>query len=114
MVSAVHGICRMDSQDLAGPIIHPLVATSSIFQHNWCCRGGGQAHYAIIAIACTDSSRQSALIHTFQQISPSLLLSYLCTYKRGVLVPLNLHKLTLVDPLSMRDDLHSYLLPLLL
>jgi hypothetical protein len=34
--------------------------------------------------------------------------------ERGVLVPPNLHKLTLVAPLSMRDDLHSYLLPLLL
>jgi hypothetical protein len=32
----------------------------------------------------------------------------------GVLVPPNLHKLTLVAPSSMRDDLHSYLLPLLL
>jgi hypothetical protein len=32
----------------------------------------------------------------------------------GVLVPPNLHKLTLVAPPSMRDDLHSYLLPLLL
>jgi hypothetical protein len=34
--------------------------------------------------------------------------------KRGVLVHPNLHKLTLVAPPSMRDDLHSYLLPLLL
>jgi hypothetical protein len=34
--------------------------------------------------------------------------------ERGVLVPPNLHKLTLVAPLSMRDDLHSYLLPILL
>jgi hypothetical protein len=32
----------------------------------------------------------------------------------GVLVPPNLHKLTLIAPSSMRDDLHSYLLPLLL
>jgi hypothetical protein len=30
------------------------------------------------------------------------------------LVPSNLHKLTLVAPPSMRDDLHSKLLPLLL
>jgi hypothetical protein len=28
--------------------------------------------------------------------------------------PLNLHKLTLVAPPSMRDGLHSYLLPVLL
>jgi hypothetical protein len=34
--------------------------------------------------------------------------------KGGVLVPPDLHKLTLVGPTSMRDDLHSYLLPLLL
>jgi hypothetical protein len=34
--------------------------------------------------------------------------------KRGAMVPPNLHKLTLVAPPSMRDDLHSYLLPLLL
>jgi hypothetical protein len=32
----------------------------------------------------------------------------------GVLVPPNHHKLTFVAPLSMRDDLLSYLLPLLL
>jgi hypothetical protein len=32
----------------------------------------------------------------------------------SVLVPPNLHKLTLVPPPSMRDNLHSYLLPLLL
>jgi hypothetical protein len=32
----------------------------------------------------------------------------------GVLVPPNLHKLTLVAHSSMSDDLHSYLLPLLL
>jgi hypothetical protein len=32
----------------------------------------------------------------------------------GVLVPSNIHKLTLVAPPNMRDDLHSYLIPLLL
>jgi hypothetical protein len=32
----------------------------------------------------------------------------------GVLVPPNLHKLMLIAHLSLRDDLHSYLLPLLL
>jgi hypothetical protein len=37
MVLAVHEICHMDSQDLAGPIFHPLVATSSSFRHNQCC-----------------------------------------------------------------------------
>jgi hypothetical protein len=34
--------------------------------------------------------------------------------KGALLLPPKLHKLTLVPPLSMRDDLHSYLLPLLL
>jgi hypothetical protein len=34
--------------------------------------------------------------------------------ERGVLIPLNLHKLTLVVPPIMRDNLHSYILPLLL
>jgi hypothetical protein len=114
MVSVVHRICRMDSQDLAGPIFHPLVATSSIFLHNRCCRGGGQAHSVIGVTACINSPRQCAPIQTFQQISPSLLLSHLCTYERGILVPSNLHKLTLVAPPSMRDDLYSYLISLLL
>jgi hypothetical protein len=30
MVPAIHKICHIDSHDLAGPIFHPLVATSSI------------------------------------------------------------------------------------
>jgi hypothetical protein len=30
MVPAIHRICCMDSQDLVGPIFHPLVATSSV------------------------------------------------------------------------------------
>jgi hypothetical protein len=114
MVPAIHGIYRMDSQNLDGPIFHPLLATSSIFWHNRCCRGGGQAHYAIRAIACIDCWHQSAPIHTFQQISPSLLCQIFVLIKKGVLVPLDLHKLTLVGPPSMRDDLYSYLLPLLL
>jgi hypothetical protein len=83
MVPVVQGICRMDSQDHDGPIFHPLIATFSVFQHNWCCRGGGQAHSEIEATTCTDSQWQSALIHTFQQFSPSLLLSHLCTYRKG-------------------------------
>jgi hypothetical protein len=41
-------------------------------------------------------------------------LTNLCTYRRGVIVHPNLHKFTLIAPPSMRDDLHSYLLPLLL
>jgi hypothetical protein len=34
--------------------------------------------------------------------------------KTGVMVPPNLHKVTLVAPPSMRDDLHNFLRPLLL
>jgi hypothetical protein len=114
MVAVIHVICRMDSQDLARQIFHHLISTSYVLWHNWCCRGGGQARSTIEAIACADCWRQTALIHTFQQISPNHLLSNLCTYERIVLVPPNLHKLTLIAPPSMRHDLHSYLLPLLL
>jgi hypothetical protein len=31
MVTTVHGIYLMDSQDLAGPIFHPLIATFLVF-----------------------------------------------------------------------------------
>jgi hypothetical protein len=31
MVPAIHRICHMNSQDIAGSIFHPLVATSSFF-----------------------------------------------------------------------------------
>jgi hypothetical protein len=68
MVPAVYEFFHMDSQDLVGPIFHPLVATFSIFWYNRCCRGGAQAHSVIGATACTDSPWQSAMIHTFQQI----------------------------------------------
>jgi hypothetical protein len=79
MVPAVHEICHINSQDLDGSIFHPPVATSSIFQHNRCYRGGGQARSAIGATACTDCSRQSSSIRTLQQIWPNLLLLTLCT-----------------------------------
>jgi hypothetical protein len=113
MVSAIHGICHMDSQDFAGPIFHPPVVTFSIFWYNWCCRGGGQARSTIGATTCNVCSRQSSPICTLPQISPSLL-STLCTYGRALFFPPKLHKLTLVAPSNMRDDLHSYLPPLLL
>jgi hypothetical protein len=56
MVLAIHIICYMDSQDLAGPIFHPPIATASVFWHNWYCRVGDQAHSMIRASACTDCS----------------------------------------------------------
>jgi hypothetical protein len=107
MVPAVHENYHMDSEDLVGPIFHPLVATSFVFRHNRCCRGGGQAHSMIETTSCTHCSRQSSLIRTCQQISPSLLWTNLCMYEGGVLVPPNLHKPTLIAPPSMRDDFHS-------
>jgi hypothetical protein len=113
MVPTIHRICYMDSQDLAGPNFHPPVVTFSIFRYNWCCRGGGQARSTIGATACNVCLRQSSPIHTLPQISPSLL-STLCTYGRALFFPPKLHKLTLVAPSNMRDDLHSYLHPLLL
>jgi hypothetical protein len=66
MVPAVHKTCHMNSQDLAGPIFHPLVVTSFVFQHNKCCQGGGQAHSVIRDTVCTHCSRQSSMIHTSQ------------------------------------------------
>jgi hypothetical protein len=114
MVPVVQRICHMDSQDVARPIFHPHVATSSIFQHNQCCRGGGQAHSTIGTTACTDSSRQSSLIRTLQQISPDFFSQLIVHTEASLLFPPKHHKLTLVAPPSMRDDLHSYILPLLL
>jgi hypothetical protein len=37
MVTSVHGICHIDSQDLAGKSCHPPIATASVFRHNQCC-----------------------------------------------------------------------------
>jgi hypothetical protein len=65
MVPAIHRIYRMDSQDLVGLVFYPIVATSSIFLHNWCCLVGGQAHSVIGVTACTDSLWQSAPIRSF-------------------------------------------------
>jgi hypothetical protein len=68
MIPTVHENCHMDSEDLIGPIFHPLVTTSFVFWHNRCYRGGGQADSVIGATACTHCSWQSSLIRTFQQI----------------------------------------------
>jgi hypothetical protein len=80
MVLAVHRICHMDYQDLAGAMFHLPIATTSIFRHNRCYRGGGQACSAIEATSCTNCLWQSSSIHTLQQIFSSLHLSTLCTY----------------------------------
>jgi hypothetical protein len=50
----------------------------------------------------------------FKKSRPVFFCHIFVNIERGVLVPPNLHKLALVAPLSMRDDLYSYLLPLLL
>jgi hypothetical protein len=53
-------------------------------------------------------------LELFNKSCPAFFCHIFACTERGVLVPPNLHKLTLVAPPSMRDDLHSYLLPLLL
>jgi hypothetical protein len=80
MVSVIHEISHMDSQDLARPIFHPPVAAASVFWHIRCCRGSGQAHFAIGATAYTDCSLQSPPIRTLLEIFPSILVSSLCMY----------------------------------
>jgi hypothetical protein len=82
MVPAIHEICPMDSSDLAGPMFHPLVATSSVFSITSVVEVV-KAHSVIGATACTDCWHQNTLRCTFQQISPRLLLTNLCTYRRG-------------------------------
>jgi hypothetical protein len=114
MVPAVHKIYRMDSQDLAGSIFHPLVATFSIFRYNWCCRGGGQACSTIRATTCTDCGTKVLRFALFNNSHPVFFCQIFVLIEGGVLVPSDLYKLTLIGPSSMRDDLHSYLLPLLL
>jgi hypothetical protein len=48
----------------------------------------------------------------FNKFHPILFCQIFVLTEGGVLVPLNLHKLTLVAPPSMRDDLQCYLLSL--
>jgi hypothetical protein len=80
MVSSIHGISHMDSQDLAGLVCHPPAVIASVFWHNQCYQAGGQVRSVIGATTCIDCLWQSFLIRTLQQIFPSLLLSSLCTY----------------------------------
>jgi hypothetical protein len=49
----------------------------------------------------------------FNKSHPIVFCQIFVLIEGGVLVPLNFHKLTLVAPQSMTDDLHNYLLPLL-
>jgi hypothetical protein len=57
MMSVIHDICHIDSQDLARPIFHLHVVTSSVFGINSVADVGGQTHSVIGATACTDCSR---------------------------------------------------------
>jgi hypothetical protein len=50
----------------------------------------------------------------FNKSRPIVFCQIFVLMEGGVLVPPNLHNLIFVAPPSMRDDLHSYLLPLLL
>jgi hypothetical protein len=114
MVPAVHGIYRMDSQDLAGPIFHPFVVTSSIFGIT------GVAEMVVNLILRSEplhvlTVHGKVLRFALFNKSRLVVFSQLFVLTEGVvLFPLNLYKFTLIDPPSMRDDLHSYLLPLLL
>jgi hypothetical protein len=114
MVPTIHEICRMDSQDLSGPIFHPLVATSLFYSIT------GVAEVVVKHILRSEPLHVLTLhdkVLQFTLFNKSRLVLFchiLVLTERGVLVPPNLHKLTLVAPRSMRDDLHSYLLPLLL
>jgi hypothetical protein len=64
MVPIIHKIYHMDCHDIGGPICHPPIATASVFQHNRCCRGGGQARSMIGATACIEHSQQSPMVRT--------------------------------------------------
>jgi hypothetical protein len=114
MVPAIHGIYHMDSQDLAGSIFHPLVATSSIF-------GITTVAEMVVNLILRSEPLHVLIVYIkvlrFELFNKSRLVvfSQLFVLTEGaVFFPLNLYKLTLIDPPSMRDDLHSYLLSILL
>jgi hypothetical protein len=114
MVPAVNGICHMDSQDLARPIFYPLIATSSIF----CITDVAEV---VLKLILRSKPLHVLTVHgkvlqftLFNKPRPIFFFQIFVLMEGVVLVPPNLHKLTFVAPASMRDDLHSYLLPLLL
>jgi hypothetical protein len=113
MVSSVHGISHMDSQDLVGLICHPPIATTSIFWHN--------QSEVVVKLVLPSEPLHVLTIHgkvlLFTLCNKSFLVFFcqVVVCIEGVcLVPPTLHKLALVGPPNMRDDLNSYLLPLLL
>jgi hypothetical protein len=114
MVLAIHKICRMDSQDLARPIFHPFVTTFSIFSIT------GVAEVVVKLVLWSEPLHVLTLrgkvlwFALFNKSRPFFFCHIFILLERGVLASSNLHKLTLVAPPSMRDDLHSYFLSLLL
>jgi hypothetical protein len=114
MVPSIHIICHMDSKDLAGLIFHPLIATSFVF----CITGVAEVVAKLILQSeplHVKTIRGNVLRFTlFNKSRPVFFFQIFVVTEGDVLFLLNLHKLTLVAPPSMRDDLHSYLLPLLL
>jgi hypothetical protein len=114
MVPSIHIICHMDSKDLAGLIFHPLIATSFVF----CITGVAEVVAKLVLQSeplHVKTIRSNVLRFTlFNKSRPVFFFQIFVVTEGYVLFLLNLHKLTLVAPPSMRDDLHSYLLPLLL
>jgi hypothetical protein len=114
MVSAVHEICHMDSEDFVGPICHPPIATASIFGIT------GVAEVVVKLVLRLKplhvlTLRDKVLCFTLCKKYVPVFFSQIFVHTEGVhIVPPMLHMYALVGPPSMKDDLHSYLLPLLL
>jgi hypothetical protein len=114
MVSVVHEICHMDSQDLVEPIFHPYVANASVSSTT----GVVEVVVKLVlrpeplhVLTICDKVLRFALCNK----SFPVIFSQLFVRTEGALLfPPKLHKPTLVGPSRTRDDLHSYLLPLLL
>jgi hypothetical protein len=107
MVLAIHRIYCMDSQDLPKPL--PLFSTII-----------GVAE-VVVKLILRSEPLHLLILHgkvlyltLFNKSRPVFFCQIFVLMEGSVLVPPNLHKLTLVAHPSMRDDLHSYFLPLLL
>jgi hypothetical protein len=114
MVSIIHEIGHMDSQDLAGQSFI-LLLPLSLFS------GITSVTEVVVKLVLQSEPlhvltvRGKVLRFTLFNKSRPVFFSQLFILTEGALIfPPKLHKLTLVAPLSMRDDLHSYYLPLLL
>jgi hypothetical protein len=113
MVLVVHEICHIDYQDLVQSFI--LLLSLPLFS------GIIGVAEVVVKLVLRSEPLHVLIVHTkvlwftFFNKSRSVFFSQIFVLMEGgVLVPPNLYKLTLVAPPSMRDDHHSYLLPLLL